>query len=83
MLLRVRSGEDLTQMLRVNNSRTYNQRCSGTPLLITLFYKNANFVRYDFLLSPVPSIRKRRVALIGGENRELGIVTAGEFGPSC
>jgi hypothetical protein len=79
----VRSGEDLTQMLRVNNSRTYNQRCSGTPLLITLFYKNANFKRYDFLLSPVPSIRKRRVALIGGENRELGIVTAGEFGSSC
>jgi hypothetical protein len=79
----VRSGEDLTQMLRVNNSRTYNQRCSGTPLLITLFYKNVSFVRYDFLLSPVPSIRKRRVALIGGENRELGIVTAGQFGPSC
>jgi hypothetical protein len=77
----VRSGKDLTQMLRVNNSRTYNQRCSGTPPLITLFYKNVNFVRYDFLLSPVPSIRKRRVALIGGGNRELGIVTAGEFGP--
>jgi hypothetical protein len=51
--------------------------------LITLLYKNVDFVRYDFLLSPVPSIRKRRVALIGGENRELGIVTAGEFGPSC
>jgi hypothetical protein len=70
-------------MLRVYNSRTYNQRCCGTPPLITLLYKNVDFVRYDFLLSPVPSIRKRRVALIGGENRELGIVTAGEFGPSC
>jgi hypothetical protein len=76
----VSSGEDLTQMLRVNNSRTYNQRCSGTPSPITLLYKNINFVRYDFLPSPVPSIRKRRIALIGGGNRELGIVTAGEVG---
>jgi hypothetical protein len=48
--------------------------------LITLLYKNVDFVRYDFLLSPVPSIRKRRVAFIGG-NRELGIVTAGKIGP--